>query len=696
MSANVFDPESIRNIALLSHSGAGKTTLIEAMLFTNGMINRMGSVEEGNTVSDFRPIEIERKSSTTLSLMHIIDNDIKINIIDTPGFSDFIGEVYSAMRVVEGGIIVVSVLDGVEVGTQQSWDYLGEKTKLIFLNKMDRENADFDKVLDDLEEAFGDAIIPFSLPIGAADEFSGIVDILNKTAFEYSKKGDGKGKKINIPEELKDKVNEINVALVERAAESDESLMEKYFEQGELSPEEVRLGLLNGITSGSIIPVFVGSAAQNIGIDILIDGVKSYIPAPSFVGPEMGSRSIDEEPTIERSPNPNEPFSALVFKLISEQHVGDLTYFRVYSGKIKPGDDIQNTIRQTGERMGQLFLSNGKNREEIPETQAGDIVATVKLRNTKIGDTLCEKKTPIVFPAINFPNPLVSESVVAKNKGEEDKIAQGLSRIHDEDPTFFYKVDSELHQTLVYGQGEVHLDNVVTRLKNRFKVEVTLKKPRIPYRETITKSASDRYRHKKQSGGAGEFAEVEMMVEPVERGGGFEYEWKVFGGAISSSFQSSIEKGIKQSIAEGIIAGYPVVDVKAYVVDGKEHPVDSKDVAFQKCGREVFRRAFVKAEPIMLEPIMNLEIIVPGEFTGDIMGDISSRRGRIQGMEPSGKNLQKINVKVPQSELYKYSSTIRSMTQGRGWFSQEFSHYETMPKENADKLIAESQHEKEQ
>ncbi len=696
MSANVFDPGSIRSIALLSHSGAGKTTLVEAMLFTNGMINRMGSVEEGNTVSDFRPIEIERKSSTTLSLMHIIDNDIKINIIDTPGFSDFIGEVYSAMRVVEGGIIVVSASDGVEVGTQQSWDYLGEKTKLIFLNKMDRENADFDKVLDDLKEAFGDAIIPFSLPIGAADEFSGVVDILDKTAYEYSKKDDGKGKKINIPEELKDKVNEINVTLVERAAESDESLMEKYFEQGELSPEEVRRGLLNGITSGSIIPVFVGSAAQNIGIDILIDGVKSYIPAPSFVGPEMGSRSIDEELTIERSPNPNEPFSALVFKLISEQHVGDLTYFRVYSGKVKPGDDIQNTIRQTGERMGQLFLSNGRSREEIPETQAGDIVATVKLRNTKIGDTLCDKKARIVFPALNFPKPLVSESVIAKNKGEEDKIAQGLSRIHDEDPTFFYKVDSELHQTLIYGQGEVHLDNVVTRLKNRFKVEVTLKKPRIPYRETITKAASDRYRHKKQSGGAGEFAEVEMMVEPIGRGEGFEYEWKVFGGAISSSFQSSIEKGIKQSIAEGIIAGYPVVDVKAIVVDGKEHPVDSKDVAFQKCGREVFRRAFVKAEPIMLEPIMNLEIIVPGEFTGDIMGDISSRRGRIQGMEPSGTNLQKISVKVPQSELYKYSSTIRSMTQGRGWFSQEFSHYETMPKENADKLIAESQQEKEQ
>ena len=342
-----------------------------------------------------------------------------------------------------------------------------------------------------------------------------------------------------------------------------------------------------------------------------------------------------------------------------------------------------------------MFVTNGKTRTEVSELGAGDIGVTVKLRNTKTGDTLCDKKAPIIYPPIQFPKPLVSEAVKAKNKGEEDKIAQGLARLHEEDPTFFFEVDPELHQTLVYGQGELHLELVVQKLRERFNVEVELKKPRIPYRETITKTATKRYRHKKQTGGAGEFAEIEMRLEPLERGAGFDYVWDIFGGAISSGFQGSIEKGIKQAMSEGVIAGYPVVDVRAVIVDGKEHPVDSKDVAFQKCAREVFRQAFMEASPILLEPIVNLEVIVPEEFTGDVMGDISARRGRIQGMEPVGKNLQKIIAQVPMAELYKYSTTLRSMTQGRGWFTQEFSHYEPVPKEIAEKIIAESKEQKE-
>ncbi|RKZ29944.1 elongation factor G, partial [bacterium] len=380
----------------------------------------------------------------------------------------------------------------------------------------------------------------------------------------------------------------------------------------------------------------------------------------------------------------------------TEPHIGDLTFFRIYSGKVAVGDDVQNSTQQTNERIGQLFITNGKNRTEVDELSAGDIGVTVKLRSTKTGDTLCDKKAPIIYPPVEFPKPLVAEKVVPKNKGEEDKIAQGLARLHDEDPTFFFEVDSELHQTLVYGQGELHLDLVVQKLQERFNVEVELKKPRIPYRETITRTATKRYRHKKQTGGAGEFAEVEMRIEPLERGEGFEYEWDIFGGAISSSFESSVEKGVKQAMSEGVIAGYPVVDVKTVIVDGKEHPVDSKDVAFQKCAREVFRQAFMEAGPIMLEPILNLEVTVPESFTGDVMGDISSRRGRIQGMEPVGKNFQKIIAKVPQAELYKYSTVLRSMTQGRGWFTQEFSHYETMPKEIADKVIREAKTETEQ
>jgi len=696
VGSKVVGPDKIRNIALLSHGGAGKTTLVEAMLYTAGMISKMGSVEQGNTVSDFHQIEIERKSSVNISIMHIMHDDNKINILDTPGYTDFIGELISATRVVEAGIIVVSAQASVEVGTQKAWDYLEEKPRIVFINKMDRENADFSKVLSDLKDYFGDAIVPFTLPIGAADTFIGVVDLLTKTAYQYEKGGKGKGKKVDVPAEIADDVEKLHTTLVERAAESDEKLMEKYFEEGTLSADEIAKGLLDGIMSGEIVPVYTGSAALNMGIDLLIDAIIKFVPSPALAGPVKGAEKVGGELTLERKPSPDEPFSALVFKLITEPHVGDLTYFRIYSGRVKPGDDVLNPNVQTTERIGQLFVSNGKNREDVSELLAGDIGVTVKLKNTKTGHTLCDKKEPIVFPPIEFPEPLVAEAVVPKQKGEEDKIAQGLARLHDEDPTFFFNVDPELKQTIVYGQGEVHLELVVRKLRERFKVDVELRKPRIPYRETITAVASDRYRHKKQTGGAGEFAEIELRIEPLERGAGFEYGWEVFGGAISSGFQGSIEKGIKQAMSEGVLAGYPIIDLKAVVVDGKEHPVDSKDIAFQRCAREVFRRAFMKAKPILLEPIMDLEIIVPEEFTGDVMGDISARRGRILGVEPVGKKLQKIIAKVPQAELYKYSSTLRSMTQGRGWFTQKFSHYEPVPKEIADKIIAEAKAAKEE
>ena len=696
MAEKLFQPNEIRNIAFLSHSGVGKTTLSEAMLYGAGVISRMGSVEEGNTVSDYRPIEIERKSSVNLSVMHIVHNNVKINIIDTPGYADFIGDVYSAIRVVEGIVILVSAESGVEVGTQQAWAFKESMPTILFVNRMDKENSDFDKVIEELTDTFGNTIVPFALPIGSADSFNGVVDILSGKAYKYEPNGKGKGVEMDIPADLTEKVDKIRTELIERAAESDESLMEKYFEQGELSPDEIARGIASSVAEGNLHPVFVGSAMKNIGIDVLENAIVNLIPSPAAVGTVKGSSKVGGELDVERKASVDEPFSSLVFKLITEPHIGDLTFLRVYSGRITTGADVMNSTQQTSERIGQLFLVNGKNRVETSELLAGDIGVTVKLRNTKTGDTLCDKKSPIVFPPIEFPKPLVSEAVSAKNKGEEDKIAQGLARLHDEDPTFFFEVDPELHQTLVYGQGELHLNFVVQKLKERFKVDVELKKPRIPFRETITKSATKRYRHKKQTGGAGEFAEIEMRVEPLERGAGFEYEWDIFGGAISSGYQSSIEKGIRQSMKEGILAGYPVVDVKATIVDGKEHPVDSKDVAFQKCAREVFRQAFMDAGPIILEPILNLEVIVPEEFTGDVMGDISARRGRIQGMEPVGKNLQKIIAQVPQAELYKYSTVLRSMTQGRGWFTQEFSHYEPIPREIAEKIVSESKQQKEE
>ena len=695
MAENVFGPDSIRNIALLSHNGVGKTTLVEAMLYGAGIINRMGSIDEGSTVSDFRPNETERKSSVNLSIMNLVHNNCKINVLDTPGYTDFVGEVFCAMRVVEGAIILVSAHSGIEVGTQKSWGYLEGKPAFLFVNRMDKENSDFEKIIGELKESFGDGVTPFALPIGSADGFIAVVDILAKKAYKYEKGGKGKGQPMDIPPDMADHVEELYTALVERAAETDDSLMEKYFEQGSLSQEEFAKGLCAGVAKGTLHPVFVGSATQNIGIDILLNGIVSFIPSPESVGVVKGAKSAGGELELERKPSINEPFSALVFKLVSEPHVGDLTFFRAYSGKVATGDDVQNSSQQTSERFGQLSLSNGKMRVDTPLVQAGDIACTVKLRITKTGDTLCDKKAQIVFPGIILPTPLVCEAVSAKNKGEEDKIAQGLAKLRDEDPTFFYEVDPELRQTLVFGQGEVHLDMAVQKLKERYKVEVELRKPKIHFRETITKESTKRYRHKKQSGGAGEFAEVEMRVEPMERGQGFEYVWDIFGGAISGSYQSSVEKGIKVAMKEGIIAGYPVVDIRAVVVDGKEHPVDSKDVAFQKCGREVFRQAFEDAGPIMLEPIIILSATVPDDYTGDIMGDISSRRGRIQGMEPIGKNLQQIKALVPEMELYKYSNVMRSMTSARGWFEQQFSHYEVMPREIAEKVIAESKKDRE-
>ncbi len=689
MAAKLFPTSAIRNIAFLSHSGVGKTTLVEAILFSKGVINRMGTVEEGNTTSDFRDMEIERKSSVNLSVMNVEHKGTKINILDTPGYADFVGEIYCALRVVEGCVILASAQNALEVGTTQAWGQKSSLPGIVFLNKMDRENADFHKAVEELREGLSESIIPFTIPIGAGEAFTGIVDVLANKAYEYPTSGKGVGKEIPVPADLIAEVQKLRAELIDRAAESDETLMEKFFSEGELSPEEIASGLAHSVASAALTPLFVGSATKLMGIDLILAAIANLIPAPDKVNMPKASKSIEGPFDRDVQVSADAPFAALVFKVSNEHHVGDLTFFRIFSGKTAPGLDVQNTTQNSSERIGLVYAPNGKLRDEAAELVAGDIACTVKLRNTKTNDTLSDKKDQIIIEPIAFPLPNVMEAIVSKNKGDEDKVATGLAKIHDEDPTFYYRVDSELHQTLVYGQGELQLEIVVKMLKNRFGTDVELIKPRIPYRETIIKTGNARYRHKKQSGGAGEFAEVEMRVEPNEEGAGFAYEWEIFGGSISKTYQTSIEKGINAAMVEGILAGYPVIDVKAFVVDGKEHPVDSKDVAFQKAGKEVFRQAFLSAGPILLEPIVLLEVIVPEEFTGDVMGDISSRRGRIQGMEPAGKNLQKVIALVPESELYKYSTQLRSMTQGRGWFSKRFDHNEPMPREMADKLAAE-------
>ncbi len=696
MAVKDFSTNNIRNIALLSHGGVGKTTLAEALVYTTGAINRMGKIEDGNTVSDYHPKEIERKSSIQLSLLFVEDRDTKINILDTPGYTDFVGEVISAVRVVESGVMLVSAQSAVEVGTQKSWGYLNGKPCLFLVNKMDRENADFGKALRELNEAFGTGVAPIAIPVGSAGSFNGVVDLLTHTAYKYERGGKGKGSKMDIPSELEAQITDYRTQLIESVAESDDALLEEYFETGQLPDEKLISGLRKAVATGKLFPVIPISAAENIGTDLVLQAIVELLPTPDAVGKVEGTKSPNsEELTETREVSESAPTSALVFKNYSEEHVGKLTYLKVYSGSISSGDDLFNPTRSGSERIGTLYVGRGRDRIEVKRLVAGDIGITVKLKSTQAGDTLCDKSKPIVYPPIDFPNPVIDVAISPRQKGEEDKIATGLSRLASEDPTFKYSTDPELKQTILYGQGELQLELIIDKLSKQFGVEVDLKKPRIKYRETIRKQAEAQGRHKKQTGGRGQFADVWLRLEPLERGEGYVFEDEITGGVVPSKFIPAVDKGLQEIMAKGVLAGYKVVDVKVTLYDGSYHTVDSSEMAFKVAAHLGFKNAFEKADPYLLEPFDNVEIIVPEEFTGDVMGDISSRRGKIGGMEPSG-SFTKIKAQVPQAELYKYSTALRSLTQGRGYFTREFSHYDEVPHDIAQQLIAESKPEPEE
>ena len=688
MGAKEFTTEKIRNIALLSHGGVGKTTLAEAVLYTTGATTRMGTIEDGNTASDYHPPEIERKSSIQLSLLYAEHKDHKINMLDTPGYTDFVGEVASAVRVVEAGAMLVSAQSAVEVGTQKFWGYLEGKPCLFLVNRMDRENADFAKALKELKEAFGTAVAPIAIPIGSGDSFKGVVDLLAHKAYTYARGGKGLGKESDIPAELSDQINEYRTQLVESVAESDDALLEKYFETGDLSEDDLISGLSKAVASGKLFPVIPISASTNMGTDIVMNAIVDLLPSPH--GEVAGSKSPDDtELTETRKISESDPTSALVFKVYTEEHVGKLTYMKVYSGAVENGDDLRNSTRGSSERIGTLYIARGKDKQEVKKLVAGDIGLTVKLKGTQVGDTLCNKSKPIVLPPIDFPKPVIDVAVVPKQKGEEEKIATGLSRLTDEDPTFHYEVDSELKQTLLYGQGELQLELIVDKLADQFGVEVDLYKPKIKYRETIRKKAEAQGRHKKQTGGRGQFADVWLRLEPLERGTGYEFVDEISGGVVPNKFIPAVDKGVQEIMNEGVMAGYKVVDIKVTLYDGSYHSVDSSELAFKIAAHLGFKSAFEKGDPYMLEPYDDVEIIVPEEFTGDVMGDISSRRGKIGGMVPTG-SFTKIKAQVPQAELYKYSTALRSLTQGRGYFTREFSHYAEVPGDIVQKVIEES------
>ncbi|RMF61644.1 MAG: elongation factor G [Calditrichaeota bacterium] len=691
-----YSPVDIRNLALIGHATVGKTTLSEAMLFTAGEINRQGTVDDGSTTSDYNADEIERKISINTSLLHCAWKNRKINILDTPGYSDFIGEVKGTLRVTDLAVVVINAVAGVEVGTETVWKMNAEygHPAVFFLNRLDKEHADFDKSLAGLQERFGKQVVAVHLPTNPGEDFDSFVDLISMQQVTYSRDGSGKFSVTDIPGELKGRAEELHEKLVEVAAENDDALLEKFFDEGGLSPEEIAKGLRLGILNKGIYPVLSGAAAGNIGVAHLLDFIADFAPSPVDLPPEVATR-VGSNEEVTRECKEDLPVALLVFKTVAEQHVGELSFFRMVSGRLASGTTIMNTSRNISEKIGQIFFMNGKNRKEVGNVVAGDIAATVKLKDTHTGNTLSDKKDPIVLKGIDFPAPVIRIAVEPKAKGDEDKISSGLSMLHEQDPTFVASHDSELKQTIIAGQGELHLDIVVKRLKEKFGVDVNLVEPKIPYRETITATAQAQGKYKKQSGGRGQYGDVWLKLEPLKGDQEFEFVDAIVGGVVPGKFIPAVEKGVRETMEEGVLAGYRVTGVKVTLYDGSYHSVDSSEMAFKIAGSMAFKKAFHEAKPVLLEPIYDVEVVVPEEFMGDVMGDLSSRRGKIAGMDSEGP-FQLIKAKVPLAELYKYSTSLRSLTQGRGLHRRKFSHYEQVPHDVAEKVIAQAQEEKQQ
>ncbi|MCG4564380.1 elongation factor G [Anaerosalibacter bizertensis] len=682
----VYQTNQIRNVALIGHSGSGKTTLTEAVLFATGVTKRQGKVEDGNTFSDFDKEEISRKVSIGASVIPTEWENIKYNFLDTPGYFDFAGEMYGALEASEAAVILVDASSGVEVGTEKAWKYTDKKgiPKMVFLNKMDKENVNFDKVFDELKEAFGDKLVPLTLPIGQAEDFKGIVDIIDQVAKDYD------GKEIDIPEEHKAEIEIIRETLSEKVAETDEELMEKYFDGEAFTDEEIRKGLKLSFENGDLVPLIVGSAEKTIGIDILLEAIKKYVPAPDEIKIVKG---YSDEKEVERKVSLDEPFSAIVFKTIVDPFVGKLSVFKVLSGKITKDHEIYNSNKDDFEKLGGLFVLRGKNQIEASEIVAGDIGATSKLQITETGDTLCDKTDIIQYKEIDYPDPCLFLAVEPKAKGDEEKIGSSLQRLTEEDPTFVTERNNETKQLLIGGQGNMQLTVIVDKLKNNFGVEVDLIDPKVAYRETIKGTASVQGKHKKQSGGAGQYGDVHIRFEPSEEE--FVFEEEIFGGAVPKQYIPAVEKGLVECLDKGPLAGYPVVNVKAVLFDGSYHPVDSNEMAFKIAASLAFKKGIKEAKPVLLEPIMKVEVLVPDEYMGDVMGDMNKRRGRILGMDPQEDGMQLIMAEAPQSEMFKYAIDLRSMTQARGSFTMEFERYEEVPSEISEKIIEEANRQKE-
>ena len=666
-----YPTDKLRNIALLGHNGSGKTTFSEALLYASGATTRMGRVEDGTTVSDYDDEEKRRQQSLSLAVVPVEWKDHKINLIDTPGYPDFIGEVKSAVRVADLGLIFVDAVAGIAVGTELAMQAVEEADipRAVMISGMDRENANYNNILNDLQEAFHQTVVPLIIPVGAHAQFSGVIDLLSR---KYIK--GPKGEVADIPAEMKDEVEAAREKLIEAAAEGEDDLMEKFFDQGTLDDEDLKRGLRAAIRKKTFVPVMCVAAATGIGVHATLFSLINYAPAPLDRG---GDPDDGQHGTV-----------LFVFKTLADPFVGKLSLFRVIEGPVRGGDTRLTCVRANAEeRLSTLYILRGKEQLPITELHVGDIGMAAKLAHTQTGDTLADKAHVTALPGIQFPNPLFNVALNPRSKNDTAKLSPALARICEEDPSLTIRTDTVTKEFILSGMGQNHVEVAIAKLHSKFAVDVDTSVPRVAYQETITKHGQARYRHKKQTGGAGQFAEIEMAVEPSQPGEGYVFEWKVFGGAISSSFQSSIEKGIKQVMESGVIAGYPVHDVKCQVLDGKEHPVDSKPIAFEIAARHVFREAFSQASPILLEPIYRFTIVVPEANAGDVMGNLNTKRAQVIGMDPRG-NKMVITADAPLAEMQRYSTDLRSLTQGRGFYEMEFQRYAQVPPNLAQNIIA--------
>jgi len=683
-----FQSSDIRNFAIVGHGTSGKTCLAEAMLKLGGETNRLGTIEDGSTTSDYHPGEKSRQISIHATPLHMEWMDKKFNLIDTPGYSDFIGEAIGSLSVVDLAVITIHAVNGVEVGTETMWNHATKLgiPKMLVVNGIDREHTKFDTILAQVRSRFGNNVFPMQLPVNEGPGYDQNVDVLRSKLISYQADGSGQMTEGELPDELQEKVKELHEELIEYVAESDDTLLEKFFDEDGLSEEDMRNGIHRAIQDQTFIPLFCTSATSNVGVARVCDFISKYGSSPDdrktiTAHDQQGNDvkvSLDGSDTVLQ-----------IFKTVAESHVGELSLFRVYSGKVKTGQDYHNSDRNTNERFGQMFILNGKKRTQVDQLSAGDMAGVVKLKNTHTGNTLCSGKH-LTLPSLDLPNPNIHAAIKSTAKGDEEKLAVGLATLHEEDPTFVYRVDSEVKQTIISGQGELHLTVTTERLKRRFGIDIHLEEPKVPFRETISANGEAKYRHKKQSGGAGQFAEVWMRIEPKQSGEGIDFTHSLVGQNVDRVFVPSVEKGVNTACSDGILAGCKVVDIKIDFYDGKMHPVDSKDIAFQTAGKHAFREAFLDAHPCLLEPIIDIEVKVPEDYMGDIMGSISGKRGKIMGVDADG-SFQVIKAQVPQVELYHYSTTVRSLTGGRGIHSESFSHYEKMPKEFEQRVIKDRQ-----